>query len=68
MPGNEAIHARLYNAAGELVLVGAGRSTGGRLDLDQASKLASGVYILELTWVRGSGVVERKLAKVAIAR
>jgi flagellar hook assembly protein FlgD len=68
LPGNESIHGRLYNQAGELVLESWGRSGGGRLALDQASKLASGVYVLELTWVRGSGVVERQMAKVAVAR
>ena len=68
LPGNEVIHARLYNAVGELVLDGHAQGSAGRLDLDRGEKLASGVYMLELTWVRGTGVMERKLSKVAVAR
>lgn len=67
LPGNETVHARLYNLAGELVLEGRGKGQNGRLELDQAEKLASGVYLLDLCWERGSGVVERKRAKVAVA-
>ncbi len=68
LPSGQEVHARLYNAAGELVLNSSGPGDTGRLDIGNVQKLAGGVYVVELTWVRGAGVMERKMLKVAVAR
>jgi hypothetical protein len=63
----DGIRVRVYNAAAELVLEDYTPGSSGSLGLS-ASKLASGVYLVELTWVRGAALMERRVMKLAVAR
>jgi hypothetical protein len=64
----DGIHVRVYNAAAELVLQDFTPASSGSLNLASADKLASGIYLVELTWVRGEALMERRVIKLAVAR
>lgn len=68
LPATESVRTRVYNAAGELVLESWANGAAARVQLADADKLASGIYLIEATWVRGAAVIERKAAKLAVAR
>jgi hypothetical protein len=68
LPTGDALQARVYNVASELVLSAWAPGEAGRLALTEAPKLASGIYLIELTWTRGRAILERRALKLAVAR
>jgi hypothetical protein len=68
LPSGDGVFVRVYNAAAELVVSSSGQGSLGRVDLQGMGHLASGIYLVELTWARGAAVLERKVLKLAVVR
>jgi hypothetical protein len=66
MPG-DGVRVNVYNAAAELVLTDYADGSSGHQVLS-AGKLASGIYLVELTWVRGQAILQRRVMKLAVVR
>jgi hypothetical protein len=68
LPAGDGVRVRVYNAAAELVLQESFVAGVAAVDLEGVDKLASGVYLVELTWTRSRAVMERRVLKLAVAR
>jgi len=62
------LHARLYNAAGELVGQAQVDASAGRCTFGRSEALASGTYVAEIEMRQGAALLRRELKKVAIVR
>jgi hypothetical protein len=67
MAGDKVL-ARVYNMPGELVMESWSDGASGQVSLNGAGKLASGIYLIELTWTHGQALKERRVGKLAVAR
>jgi hypothetical protein len=67
MAGDKVV-ARVYDMPGELVLESWTDGASGQVTLNGAGKLASGIYMVELTWTHGQALKERRIGKLAVAR
>jgi hypothetical protein len=69
VPANTEVIGRLYNMAGELVILASNGMQPGNLHLDLSDRhLASGVYILAVTATAPWGTVDRRNFKMVIMR
>lgn len=66
LPSTDVVSARLFNLAGELVRESSTSADRSPLTLTPLG-LSGGIYLLELTWLRGPVPMDRKVLKLALA-
>jgi hypothetical protein len=62
----DPVRARVYTAAGELAAEAWAQGGDGRVSIRGADNLASGIYLVDLSWLHGSAVLERRTIKMAV--